>query len=73
MKSIEQIQREIPYGDVMTREKFIEIVEYGGFIPYDGDGYFHDGEQELENQNVWMYTIKQMKTCPYPYVIWYNK
>lgn len=52
MKSKEQVQKEGLVakcgGDVYILEEFIEYVENGCFIPYDGVGYFHDGEKETD-------------------------
>lgn len=69
MKTIDQIQDEIGFGNVYTSKDFAEDVESGGFIPYDGTGYYHDGEQETDIC-VWSDLSLLHK---YPYVCWYNK
>ena len=51
MKSIEQVQSE-EFGDVFTMEQFADMVEEGGIIPYDGNGYFHDGEKKNRCQRM---------------------
>lgn len=71
MKSIEQVQSE-EFGDVYTLEQFADMVEEGGIIPYDGNGYFHDGEHKTK-LCVWdeSLTYDDIKNCPY--VVWYNR
>lgn len=72
MKSKEQVQKETKYGDVYTLEEFIEYVEDGSFIPYDGVGYFHDGEKETD-RCVWDDNVTVEEVKKYPYVCWYNR
>ena len=71
MKSIEQVQSE-EFGDVYTLEQFADMVEEGGIMPYDGNGYFHDGEKKTD-VSVWTrnLTWDDIKNCPY--VVWYNR
>ena len=70
MKTLEEVRKEMEWGDVYTLEDFAEIVNYGGFIPYDGIGYFHDGEKETEI-SVWG-DWKPEEVENFPYVCWYN-
>ena len=72
MKTKQQIENEISYGDVYTLEEFFQEVKIGGFIPYDGDGYFHDGEEET-SRSVWSSNLSLLELKHYPYVCWYNK
>ena len=77
MKTIEQIQNEIPYADVMTVEEFLRCADSKCFIPYDGEGRFHDGENETEF-SVWDDCPAGCRTREdviekFPYVCWYNK
>ena len=72
MKSKEQVQKELKYGTVYTLEEFIEYVKDGSFIPYDGIGHFHDGEQETK-RSVWATDLSLLELKKYPYVCWYNK
>lgn len=72
MKSKEQVQKELKYGTVYTLEEFIEYVKDGSFIPYDGVGHFHDGEQETK-RSVWATDLSLLELKKYPYVCWYNK
>lgn len=71
MKTIEEIQREC-VGQVYTREEFGKLVDKGFFIPYDGSGRFHDGENET-TLSVWDRTLTPDDVKDYPYVCWYNK
>lgn len=71
MKNIKQIKEEC-IGDVFTLDEFIECVEAGFFNSYDGDGYFHDGDNET-NMNVWDDSWTWDDVKDYPYVCWYNK
>ena len=59
-------------GDKYTREEFGRMIEEGLFIPYDGHGYFHDGEKETDI-SVWDTSLTPQDVEKYPYVIWYNK
>ena len=63
--------KQLSYGDLMLVEMFNICARSGGFIPYDGSGYYIDfNGNELGSIN-W-YNIEN-----YPketvFVIWYNK
>lgn len=71
MKTPEQIEKEINFCDVFTSTEFKHAAETGGFIPYDGIGFFHDGENET-NYCVW--DVEDPDDFDkYPYVCWYNR
>ena len=69
MKTIEQIQSELTNGTVFTYEKFFQLVGDKYITPYDGSGYYHDGENKT-NISVWDMSHRWNK---YPYVVWVNK
>ncbi len=69
IKSIDEIQNEMEYGDVFSSEEFKTEVENGGINEYDGIGYYHDGQKETD-VSVWS---KDEIDTSYPYVCWYNK
>lgn len=71
MKSIKQIKEEC-IGEVFTLKEFISHTDIGLFNRYDGDGYFHDGENET-NISVWDSNLAWEDVENYPYVCWYNK
>lgn len=71
MKTLKEVQAEC-FGDVFTLEKFMEYLENDYIIPYDGNGYFHDGEKETDI-SVWNPTISWNDVKNYPYVTWYNR
>ena len=71
MKTLEEVQAEC-FGDVFTLEKFMEYLDNGYFISYDGNGYFHDGEKETDI-SVWDPTLTWDDVKNYPYVTWYNR
>ena len=71
MKTKEQVQSECR-GAVFTLEEFYQYVKDGDFIPYDGSGYFHDGEKKT-NRSVWSKDLSLLELKKYPYVCWYNK
>jgi hypothetical protein len=76
MKTKEQIQKEIRFGDIFDVKEFTEDVFDGLFTPYDGFGYFHDGEKETDIcvwDNVGAYKLYTAESGKYLYVIWYNK
>ena len=76
MKTKEQVQKEGLVakcgGTVYTIEEFFKYVKTGSFIPYDGIGHFHDGEQETK-RSVWATDLSLLELKKYPYVCWYNK
>ena len=45
-----EIQKIFPIGDVMTICEFTKCVECGGFIPYDGYGYYFDEKERLRQK-----------------------
>lgn len=73
MKSLSEVQTET-FGRVYTLDEFIDDVCDGYLTPYDGIGFFHDGEGETKI-DVW--SIKTNDDIAlvenYPYVVWYNK
>ena len=70
MKTIEEVRDAMKYGgEVFTSEEFKTYAHENSFNPYDGSGYYHDGENETDI-SVWSdYDID----TTYPYVCWYNK
>ena len=70
MKTKEQVQAE-EYGHVFTLDEFYDTVESGCISPYDGYGYFHDGQHETKI-SVWDDSISWDNIEDMPYVIWYN-
>jgi hypothetical protein len=71
-------------GALMTREEWLEAVESGSFIDYDGmgdqvtaDGKIVKFERDLrENYNVggWIYPSEALRILPETkYILWYNK
>ena len=71
MKTLEQVKAE-EFADVFTLNEFIEMLDEGYIIDYDGIGYFHDGEAET-NISVWDNTLTWDDVKNFPYVCWYNK
>lgn len=71
MKTLEQVKAE-EFADVFTLNEFIEMLDEGYIIDYDGIGYFHDGETET-NISVWDNTLTWDDVKNFPYVCWYNK
>ena len=72
MKTLQQVKRENPLSTVMTTQEFCQEVLTRHIIPFDGFGYYHDGEKETNTKVdfipgiIWRYKDK------YPYVCWYN-
>lgn len=59
-------------NDIFTVDEFIEQIEQGSINHYDGDGYFHDGENETDI-SVWDESLTWSDVKSFPYVCWYNK
>lgn len=72
MKTIKQINNEV-FGDCFSIKEFAECVKCKEFIPYDGYGFYHDGEKETEEMVSFNYKDILAHKNQYPYVIWYNK
>ena len=70
-----KIQSKVKYGDVMEIEHFIECVKTGGFIPYDGYGYYWDEDTQDETEFHTSFNVDELKkqAKKYKYVVWYNK
>lgn len=60
------------YGDVYTIKEFRKMVIDGTVSTYDGFGYFHDGEKEVD-LSVWDENLTAEDIEKYKFVIWYNK
>ena len=71
MKTLKQIKQEMRYGDILTTKEFLETVNSGCFLPYDGTGHPHNGKKELKDISVWELDESELKQ--YPYVCWYNR
>lgn len=68
--------REVPeYADVMTIDEFVECVESGGFIDYDGSGYYMTNETTETDIPVNLTTIRSVGEYrkDMPFVAWYNR
>jgi len=61
------------YGDVMPLTEFIENVECGGFIDYDGSGnYVKDGK--MSNITIYPSDVKHnMVRKDFDTIIWFNR
>lgn len=57
------------YGDLMEAQEWIDNRDSGGFIPYDGDGYWCTSTQK-SNLEVWDCETKPEWAT---HVLWYNK
>lgn len=68
-----RIQCRQNYGYVMTIDDFVENVEDGYFIDYDGSGVFLDSEgkrhEYIRCNAKWLKTHQN----DYKYVLWFNK
>lgn len=72
MKTIERVRTE-EETDVYTLGEFLRLYGCGALIPYDGYGYFHDGEKKTDIC-VWDESLDidyVLDNCPY--VVWYNR
>lgn len=77
MKSKKEIVNSQDYkildeNNIFTVDEFIEQIEKGFINHYDGDGYFHDGENETDI-SVWDESLTWSDVKSFPYVCWYNK
>ena len=83
MKTIEQVKEEIKnkykFTDsdveniVYTILDFTKMLKTGVINPCDGNGFFHNGEEET-NVSVFSNDVSYRNAIiKYPYVCWYNK
>lgn len=72
IKPISQVRQEIPEADVYTVNEFSDLIDCGGIGNYDGQGYFHNGENETV-LSVWDDTISWEQVKNFPYICWYNR
>jgi hypothetical protein len=63
------------YGDLFTVKKFVEICEEGGFIDWDGSGFFSDGKYVYDNEEALPSQVKDTNFNPrnFSHVAWFNK
>lgn len=68
------VMREIPdYGDLMVIESFISNCECGGFIDYDGHGYYAT-ETKMSDMMVLPSDIKHGNiNKDFTHVVWFNR
>lgn len=76
-ESLDDIWEAEPDDDCMTLDEFIECCEDGGFIDYDGVGYYSNSTEEYKNSDetrVYPSDITSGKiNRNYKYVFWFNR
>lgn len=85
MKSFDEVKSELGYfGDCLVKtEKFLEWIEHGSVISYDGVGEIHNGYDFVTDSwedNIFDFINKEATKMTeeefvrkYPYIAWYNK
>lgn len=60
-------------GDLMTVNEYLENVECGGFIDYDGHG--HPVKDNMEDGNLYVYPSQGDQNIPMDatHVVWFNR
>lgn len=67
------VLKQIPsYGDHMTLQDFIDSVECGAFIDYDGTGYYAT-EKHITDIVVYPSDITMGFDRQWSHVVWFNK
>lgn len=62
------------FGDMMTIEEFVKTVLSGGFIDWDGSGYYSDGKVFYHEKPAWPSEIMAGKIDrSFTHVAWFNK
>jgi len=61
------------YGDHMTMEEWLECVECGGFIDYDGSGNYATATQMSDKEVVPSDVKKGSIDKSFTHVVWFNK
>ena len=61
------------YGDLIEIDEFVEMCNNGGFIDYDGHGYYSNGT-EMSNIYVCPSDITSSGVVPgWTHVVWFNR
>lgn len=60
-------------GDKMTLKKFVDCCKCGGFIDYDGFGYYATETQESSIKISPSDVTNNKYRKDFPYIIWYNR
>jgi len=60
-------------GTLMPIQDFIDCVNHGGFIDYDGFGYYATSTQESDITIIPSDVKAQMIRNDFQYVVWYNR
>ncbi len=71
MKTKQEVQNKC-FGYVFTLKEFETEIENNFINSYDGIGYFHDGENEIDI-SVWNKSLTWEDVKDFPYICWYNK
>ena len=71
MKNADEISK-IELCECMTVAEYVDNVKRKLLIPYDGFGYYHDGENETKEMVSFDYEDVLKYVEKYPYVCWYN-
>lgn len=62
------------YGDLIPLNDFVHMVVSGGFIDYDGTGYYSDGKVYFRNKPaIPSEFTKGNIDRSFAYVMWFNK
>lgn len=62
------------HGDLMTMQEWLECVECGGFIDYDGSGSYSDGEYLYTGMGLLPSDVERGKVIlDFSHVMWYNR
>ena len=60
-------------GDLMTVEEYLDSVEHGAFIDYDG--YGHPVKNDMEDANLFIYPSEGDRHIPFDatHIVWFNR
>ena len=61
------------YGDLMALEEFVECVNSGGFIDYDGTGYYATDKEYSEIEAIPSVIKKGVINKKFSHVLWFNR
>jgi len=65
-----------PLDDIgyhMTMEEFISSCECGGFIDYDGFGYYASADRQTDKVIIPSHVMSKEHDETYSHVMWYNR
>jgi len=66
-------EQRVEGGNLFTVEEFLECVQSGGFIDYDGFGKYYDGKKTVDGLVFPSEVVKNGLKPGFTHIVWYNR